>query len=1212
MNLDRHMIENYPSLKPGTAITLSELPEEKRHPTVSFSLQKAFHFLSRLPGVYRRPLVCLPKLHEDYLDDKYKQLSRTDEDRQMGLPRKVAREVGSFRDPLSNFWPTLIWCEGILWPSREHYIASCKVMLTSGPVGSTNTSLRGAYDKIINYCKTRNWDPKRADTVKRAGKDLVNWDKMKAWEDCRDMVVRKALLASAFQDIKFLEYLLDPSVDVFHHIVEGQSLDKQHPYWCWGYNPKGNKNQHGKLLMQVRAQVVSMAQWLASYMKKPIIYKGKKEIYFGSGFDRKSLCTELRWVLTYTYSPRGYEGAWMFKPYEPPSKVTTVMPEQKITLQGSRPKPRTATATVVKLPTVVKPATVMGPEAAVKPTTVVNPATVVWPTVPAVIVKPTTVPKPTTVVWPAVVKKPATVTKPVTVVKRVETTKAQPAVKKVTKAPTAVKRPTLRVARTRSVIPMAIETVKSLKTIHVLPPHSVTKVTPTIVTKLQKQTVLVTQIVLAAASVQVEGNTPPSPFKKCKKVTLVTARRNDAAITSLPRRKKISIRGKKWSQIQSKINRDLSHMEVDENPKIDLLEEQQRSPRSAKTAVKGVQRSVETKSESTSELLADMAAMAMKLDISKDEMEVDGEEPDWNLQLERLNLLPSKSTQEGSFCTSCGKTFATCNFRKHVFGVHLPWFINTAKSCWTCGMVFRQNKPLQIHLGKHHGHQAWDKTLHLTPWACYTQGLFELLASFYGCKDLNEFYQAIVPQQDPNRYLKIWDVARTESNTNFLHEDWRRIMHLPQQECTLDPPNCIAALVHYRTILNLTQGLSEIQKGQIKNFNEPILMKDLGKGAKTPVTYRPVPVSSGNAVCIQDSLTSVPKPAPVPIEIKTTVVPTTKRLGEELVQLNEGTPVKKQKVSTTKTLKKKAPRAITPTVAPQIDIVDVHLHWDMIKDQKPSNMSREDVMSSHDIRYNLKHCLPCYCYPYGWIPCREHLPPPANKIALGWHPNRFPDYKNKDGIVTPYYASFKQFLKLKHVIAMGEIGLDYDRAGRDRSRVYHDKDGVEERRKQKELLHNILTATDRYLPIIVHCRENYRNKEKKFQIPKAYLDCITIFKQYLKRDHEIYLHCFDGDLEMWQAWNAAFDKVHLGINLMAASTRAHPGTRAVIKNVRSDRYMLETDSPYIKSPFRPKDEFPLPWMVVDVAHYVATVRNCKVEEVLRETTKAAGVFFKWD
>ena len=220
---------------------------------------------------------------------------------------------------------------------------------------------------------------------------------------------------------------------------------------------------------------------------------------------------------------------------------------------------------------------------------------------------------------------------------------------------------------------MAIETVKSLKTIHVLTSHTVTKVTPITVTKLQKQTVVVMQIALAAASVQVEGTTPPSPFKKCKKVTLVTSRRDNAATMSLTCRKQILIRGKRWSQIQSKINRDLSHMEVDDNAKIDLSEEQLRFPRSAKTAVKRVQGLVATTTESTSELLADMATMAMKWDLPKDEMEVDEEEPDWNLQLERLNLLPSKSKEEGSFCMACDKTFAMCNFWKHVFGVHLPW-----------------------------------------------------------------------------------------------------------------------------------------------------------------------------------------------------------------------------------------------------------------------------------------------------------------------------------------------------------------------------------------------------------------------------------------------------------------------------------------------------------------------------------------------------------
>ena len=118
----------------------------------------------------------------------------------------------------------------------------------------------------------------------------------------------------------------------------------------------------------------------------------------------------------------------------------------------------------------------------------------------------------------------------------------------------------------------------------------------------------------------------------------------------------------------------------------------------------------------------------------------------------------------------------------------------------------------------------------------------------------------------------------------------------------------------------------------------------------------------------------------------------------------------------------------------------------MIKQQMPTNMTRNDAMQSPDIRYNLKHCLSCYCYTFGWIPSRERLPPPADKIMLGWHPNRFQDYKHKNGELTPYYASFKQFLRFHHVIALGEIGLDYDQAGHDRFEVYRDNKGTEDRR----------------------------------------------------------------------------------------------------------------------------------------------------------------------
>ena len=1136
MNISQSMIDNYPSLKAGTPVTMSDVPEGKRHPSVSFTAQKAFNFLSRLPGVYRRPLVALSKTVEDYLDAKCIPIPRTDAERQMGLPRKVAREVGSHRDPLSNFWPTPIWIENVLWPSREHYIASCKVMLTSGPVGALNPSLRGAYDKIINYCHTRNWDSKRADAAKKAGEDLVTWEKRRAWEDVREQVVKKALMASAFQDLKFLENLLDPAIDVFYHIIESQSLDRQHPYWCWGYNPKGNANKHGVLLTQVRTQVISMAQWLATYMKNPTIYVGKKEIYFGSKFDRKSLCLELRWILTYTYLPRGFEGSWMFRPYQPVTNVTQVTKSTNPKLLGSRPKPKTETAT-----------------------------------------------------------KPKEVTK-------------------VTK-PVAVKesKPLYKRAFETSVKPMPIATTKPYQVIKVLPPPETTTLAITSVASVPMCKVVKIKKPVVAIAKQFKEVEPhvPRQNKVVKQVQVTKTSNQLVKMKSLPKRKIPRAPLQPWSRLQNKINRDLASVQLQENPGIDLLEEQKSPPRSKK--VEAIEDEGFEK-EPTSALLADMAAMVMSLSHQDVPMDVD-EDPNWNVHLEKLNKLPSKSNEEGSFCSGCGKTFTPCNFRKHVFGVHLPWFLNTTKSCWTCGMMFRQNKPMQKHFEKNQDHKPWDKARHLTPWACLVQGLFQLLASFYGCRDLNEFFQAIVPKHDPTRYIKVWENARNEVNANCLAEDWHRIMHLPQNKCTLDPPNCIAAMVHYRTILNLIQILSDEQKEKVKTFNVPVKMKDLGVGAKTPLTYGSVPVQTGKDLCESDVMTNVSKPTPMPLEKPTKMTsPAAKRVGDPLVQPTGVVPVKKLKVSETVTPKKKAPfRARPPSMVPKdkIPIVDAHFHWDHILDLKPNDMTMSDVMNSPDIRYNLTHCVPCYCYPIGWIPSREKLPAPANKIAIGWHPNRFQDYKNKDGTLTPYFEGFKKFLKMSHVIAIGEIGLDYDRAGHHKNGAYEAAKGTEDRRKQKELLHNLLTASEKYLPVIVHCRENYRPSEKKFRIPKAYLDCISIFKQYLGKKHEIYLHCFDGNKEMVDTWNAAFDNVYFGINLMAAGKKAHPGMRSVIQSLRGDRYMLETDAPYLRSPMRARGTFPLPWMVVDVAHYVATVRNSTAEEVLRQTSKAADVFFKW-
>ncbi len=165
------------------------------------------------------------------------------------------------------------------------------------------------------------------------------------------------------------------------------------------------------------------------------------------------------------------------------------------------------------------------------------------------------------------------------------------------------------------------------------------------------------------------------------------------------------------------------------------------------------------------------------------------------------------------------------------------------------------------------------------------------------------------------------------------------------------------------------------------------------------------------------------------------------------------------------------------------------------------------------------------------------------------------------------------------VVAIGEIGLDY----------YYDfapKD-VQQRRFRDQ----IRLAKAHQLPIIVHNRE-------------ADEDILRILQDEQDGSLRGVLHCFSSGVDvLLQCIDLGFHVSFTGNVTFKNSTLAE-----VVQAVPIDRFMIETDAPYI-TPVPHRGKRNEPSYVGLIAEKIAHLRSISTDEVLSMTTQTARKFF---
>ena len=166
------------------------------------------------------------------------------------------------------------------------------------------------------------------------------------------------------------------------------------------------------------------------------------------------------------------------------------------------------------------------------------------------------------------------------------------------------------------------------------------------------------------------------------------------------------------------------------------------------------------------------------------------------------------------------------------------------------------------------------------------------------------------------------------------------------------------------------------------------------------------------------------------------------------------------------------------------------------------------------------------------------------------------------------------------VVAIGEIGFDY----------HYDYDKT----AQKSLLiKQILLADTLQLPVVIHLRDAYQDMESVF----------TKYKDYIKNG--VLLHCYSGSKEMIDRF-AFLDPYYA----FGGSITFKNNNRAeVIRAVKKDRLLLETDSPYLTPvPFRGKTNNPN--YLKYIAERMAQDLGISYEEVANLTYQNTKRFYR--
>jgi len=241
-------------------------------------------------------------------------------------------------------------------------------------------------------------------------------------------------------------------------------------------------------------------------------------------------------------------------------------------------------------------------------------------------------------------------------------------------------------------------------------------------------------------------------------------------------------------------------------------------------------------------------------------------------------------------------------------------------------------------------------------------------------------------------------------------------------------------------------------------------------------------------------------------------------------------------------------------------LIDSHCHLDRI-DLKPYQDDFACFMAEAD-KQQIEHLL-CIAIDMERYPAMLELVSPYSQISVsvGVHPNE------RDG----HDPSVEELIALASndkVIAIGETGLDYFRSEGDLTWQH------------QRFINHIEAAKAVNKPLIIHTRD-------------AGHDSLQVLKEQGADQVGGIIHCFTED---WAYAKKALDlNFYISFSGIVTFNNAL-AIKEVAKLVPQDRFLIETDSPYLAPvPFRGKPNYPT--YVRHVAQHIADLRGTTINKI---------------
>lgn len=194
--------------------------------------------------------------------------------------------------------------------------------------------------------------------------------------------------------------------------------------------------------------------------------------------------------------------------------------------------------------------------------------------------------------------------------------------------------------------------------------------------------------------------------------------------------------------------------------------------------------------------------------------------------------------------------------------------------------------------------------------------------------------------------------------------------------------------------------------------------------------------------------------------------------------------------------------------------------------------------------------------------------------AVGVHPH------DATTLTDEAIAALRELARSRHVVAIGEIGLDYYR-------------NLSPREAQRDAItRQFALARELDLPIILHNRESHE-------------DMMTLLRSEGQGLRGVF-HCFIGDKRM------ATDALDLGFYVSFAGPVTYPKNTELAEVAAwapLDQMLIETDCPYLTpTPYRGKRNEPR--HVAQVAQRIADLRGLTLDQLAEATSRNAATLFR--